>query len=74
MLHNMFTNIVKGEISLPHSPKRDFPLYTNELFTQLLLIVSTKHNWEETKDYEDDDTIVCFETIFLNFNFCSHQM
>ena len=70
----MFTNIVEGEIFLPHSPKRDCPLYTNELFTQLLLIVVPKHTQEETKDSKDDETAVSFETIFLNFNFLSHQI
>ena len=74
MLDNIFNNIVEGEIFLPHSPKLDFPLYTNELFTQLLLIVSPKHNQEETKDSDNDKTTVIFETIFLNFNFLSHQM
>ena len=72
MLDKMFTNIVEGEIFLPDSPKIDFPLYTNELFTQLLLIVSPKHNQEETKDSKDDETTVSFETIFLNFKFFSH--
>ena len=74
MFHKMFTNILEGEIFLPHSPKLDFPLYTNELFTQLLLIVAPKHTQEETKDSEHDETTVSFETIFLNFNFLSHDM
>ena len=72
MLHKMFTNIVEGEIFLPHSLKLDFLLYTNELFTQLLLIVSPKHTQDETKDSKDDETTISFETIFLNFNFLSH--
>ena len=74
MLHKMFPNIVEGGIFLLHSPKLDFPLYTNESFTQMILIVSPKHTQDETKDSEDDETTVSFETIFLNFNFLSHQM
>ena len=68
----MFTNIVEGEIFVLDSPKLDFPSYTNDLFTQLLLIVAPKHTQDETKDSEDDKTTVSFETIFLNFSFLSH--
>ena len=63
ILFKMFFYIVEGEIFLPRSQKIDFPLCTNELFTQILVtspfefiasIVSSKHTHEEAKDSKDD--------------------